>query len=567
MNSEVKVCQNCKQNFVIEPDDFQFYEKINVPPPKLCPLCRAQLRLSFRNERAFYRGRCGKCGKEIISMYSPNKPYTVWCNQCWFSDDWDAREYERDYDPKRPFFEQFAELWKIVPKVALVYIRSINSEYTNISADSKDCYMIIESSNNERCIHCYWIQQCNDLVDVSFSHQTELSYESDDCYNSYKLFYSKGCHDSRESYFLLNCRNVANCIGCVNLRNRQYCVFNEQKTKEEYEKFLREARLDTHSGVEKMRERFQEFLKTQPRKYAEIYHAVNSTGNYITDAKNCRYCFHCYDAEDCKYGVHIWRNAKDCFDCDTAGRTSEMVYNSMNTGINVSHYIGVALSWTCSFMEYCYYCFNSNNCFGSAGLRKKNYCILNKQYDKAGFTKLRSQIIEDMKKRGEWGDFFPPQISVFGYNDSAAQEQFPLSKEEALAKGFKWEDHPRGTFGKETVSWNKIPDSINELGALDPTKEVFVCTQCKKNYLIIPRELEFYKRLEIPLPRLCPDCRHARRFQARGPNRLWPRQCMCELKNHEWHASGRCPNEFETSYAPERPEIVYCGECYNREVV
>ena len=33
MNQETKTCQNCKAQFIIEPDDFTFYEKINVPPP------------------------------------------------------------------------------------------------------------------------------------------------------------------------------------------------------------------------------------------------------------------------------------------------------------------------------------------------------------------------------------------------------------------------------------------------------------------------------------------------------------------------------------------------------
>ncbi|MFH1193084.1 MAG: hypothetical protein V1656_02080 [Candidatus Jorgensenbacteria bacterium] len=33
------------------------------------------------------------------------------------------------------------------------------------------------------------------------------------------------------------------------------------------------------------------------------------------------------------------------------------------------------------------------------------------------------------------------------------------------------------------------------------------------------------------------------------------------------HGGGKCPNEFETSYAPERKEIVYCESCYNAEVV
>jgi len=27
-----------------------------------------------------------------------------------------------------------------------------------------------------------------------------------------------------------------------------------------------------------------------------------------------------------------------------------------------------------------------------------------------------------------------------------------------------------------------------------------------------------------------------------------------------------CTNEFETPYAPDRPEIVYCEECYNKEI-
>jgi len=33
------------------------------------------------------------------------------------------------------------------------------------------------------------------------------------------------------------------------------------------------------------------------------------------------------------------------------------------------------------------------------------------------------------------------------------------------------------------------------------------------------------------------------------------------------HRDQPCSNEFETSYAPERREIVYCEGCYLREVV
>lgn len=510
-------------------------------------------------------------------MYSPNKPYTVYCYDCWFADDWDALDYGMEYDPKRPFLEQVKELWDKVPKISLIYVRSVNSDYVNISADNKDCYMLVESSNNEGCINSYWLQQCRDCVDTSFAHQAELCYESDDCSDSNRLLYTKGCRDCRDSYFLFDCRDCANCFGCVNLRSKQYHIFNKPVTKEEYDRFLKRARLDSYTGVEAMRKKFKEFMLTQPHKYAEIVNAPGSTGNYISDAKNCEFCFHAYDAEDCRYGVHVWRHAKDCMDVDTSGRNSEMIYNSINTGIDTSHYISSSVSWSSTFLWYSTYCFNANHCMGCVGLRKKNYCILNRQYEKAEFEKIRDAIIGELKDHGEYGEFFPMSFSAFGYNESAAQEQFPLTKPEALARGFRWEDHPRGAFGKTTVSWDQVPDSIKEMNGFDPLREIFACTQCHKNYRFIPDEIAFYKRLSIPLPRLCPDCRHARRFAARGPNHVWMRKCDCigagSAHGHyantaeHFHEDGLCPNEFYSSYAAKGPETVYCEQCYNAEIL
>lgn len=553
---ETKNCQNCKNDFIIDVDDFSFYSKMGVQAPSMCPQCRAQLRLSFRNERVFYKRDCDKCKKSVVSMYSPNKPFTVYCYDCWFAEDWDGTDYAMDYDLDKSFLEQFEALWKKVPKVALIYVRSPGSDYTNISADNKNCYMIIESSNNEDSINSYWIQECRDVVDTSFASRCELTYESDDCYNSYRLLYSKGCHDSSTSYFLTDCRGCTDCIGCVNLRQRSNYIFNEPHTKEDYERIKDEFKLDTNEGVENFRIKYNEFLLQQPRKFAETTQVINSTGNYMKNTKNCFSCFHSYEAEDNKYGVHIWRNAKDTMDCDTAGRNASMIYNSINAGLDVANYVACALCWTCTFAEYSMYCFNSNHLFGCVGLRKKDYCILNKQYNKEEYSIIIEKIKDELKSRGQYGQFFEPTLSCFGYNESAAQEQFTLTKEQALAAGFKWEDTPRGTYGKETKKWDEIPDSINDI-SFEVKNEIFVCTQCEKNYKIIENEFIFYKKLNIPLPRLCPDCRHSRRFLARGPNKLWHRSCMKE----------GCSNEFETSYPPERPEIVYCESCYQQEVM
>jgi len=555
--AENKICQNCKKDFVIEVNDFGFYEKIGVFPPKICPDCRSQLRLTFRNERFLYKRVCDNCKKDTISVYSQNKTFPVWCHDCWWSDALDVKQYGLDYNSTKPFFEQFYGLSEKIPRPALIGFRNINSHYMNLTADNKNCYMIIESSNNENCINCYWIQLSKDLVDCFFTDKVELSYEVDDCYDSNSIFFSKGCYSCLDSAFLLDCRGCSHCLGCINLREQKYNIFNQQYTKEEYEKKLASFKLDTYSGVENFKKEFANFIKNKPRKFAEVSNAINSTGNYMRNVKNNKNCFHSYDAEDNAYSIHVWRGAKNCMDCNTAGRTAELIYNSVNVGLQASNIISSFHCWGSQFMEYCLNCPNSNNCFGCAGLIKGSYCILNKQYEKEEYKKLRAEIVASMKKEGIYGDFFPKDFSPLGYNESSAMDEFPLTKEEALAKDFKWEDTERGTYGKETIDWKNFPDSIFILPvAFDLNKEIFVCIECKKNYRVIENELSFYQRMKIPIPRNCPECRHVRRFENRGPNKLWHRKCMKK----------GCNNEFETSYAPERPEIVYCEKCYQAEV-
>src|SRR3989344_9286734 len=68
MNSEIRTCQNCKADFAIESEDFDFYKKIKVPPPTWCPECRMVRRLTFRNDRSLYRRKCDLCRKDMVAM-------------------------------------------------------------------------------------------------------------------------------------------------------------------------------------------------------------------------------------------------------------------------------------------------------------------------------------------------------------------------------------------------------------------------------------------------------------------------------------------------------------------
>ena len=98
MNTEERNCQNCKQSFVIEPDDFSFYEKMSLPVPTFCPDCRRERRLAWRNNMSLYNSKCALCDKSVITIYAPDSGLTIYCNKCWWSDKWDPKDYGVDYD-------------------------------------------------------------------------------------------------------------------------------------------------------------------------------------------------------------------------------------------------------------------------------------------------------------------------------------------------------------------------------------------------------------------------------------------------------------------------------------
>src|SRR3989344_3296041 len=144
MNTETRQCQNCKSNFIIEPDDFAFYEKIHVPPPTFCPECRMQRRMIWRNIMALHRNTCRAPGhsEDLVSIFHPRTPVTVYDQKYWWSDEWDPLSYGKPYDFSRPFFEQYRDLFRAVPHPNLSNKNPVGTEYSNMTVDSKNCYLI-----------------------------------------------------------------------------------------------------------------------------------------------------------------------------------------------------------------------------------------------------------------------------------------------------------------------------------------------------------------------------------------------------------------------------------------
>ncbi|MEK7608411.1 MAG: hypothetical protein AAB495_02435 [Patescibacteria group bacterium] len=595
MNGETKQCQNCKQDFVIEPEDFGFYKKMDVPPPTFCSECRMRRRMFWRNERTLYKRKCQVPGheEELVSIYAPDKAVVAYDQKYWWSDAWDPTDFGQPYDFSKPFFAQFGELLSRVPLLALSNSNAVNSDYCNVADQSKDSYLCSGSFKIEKALYSNRIFTTTDSADLYVCSRAELSYDCVSCNDSYRLLYSQDCRGSRESYFLYDCRNCSNCVGCTSLRNKQYCMWNVQYTKEEYAQKLKELKLDSRTGVEEARKRFQDLLLQTPRRYAQIYRSVNIVGDNVEDAKNCFEVFDILEGlEDSKYVHWGGLQTKDSYDCGPGiGDTAELMYETTDTGLQSANVAFTYVVYGSQRIRYALYCHGSADLFGCIGLRSKKFCILNRQYSEEEYKELLPKVIRHVNdmpyidaagRQYAYGEFFPEEISPFAYNESIAQDYFPITREEALTRGYSWHENTASQHAP-TRKAAELSDSISDVGD-EILKEIIECGHggrcndgCSTAFRFIPQELEFYRRLGIPLPQLCFNCRHKGRVAKRNPMKLWERACACAGRKSENaryentashpHGETHCPKKFSTTYAPERPETVYCDECYQAEVV
>ena len=154
-----------------------------------------------------------------------------------------------------------------------------------------------------------------------------------------------------------------------------------------------------------------------------------------------------------------------------------------------------------------------------------------------------------------FGEFFPPELSPFAYNETVAQDYFPLDKKRAEAEGYSWREYQPGSY-QTTIKGKDLPQTIAEVDD-SILSEVIECEITKKPFKILEQELIFYRRLDLPLPSIHPDERHNRRLKLRNPMVLNKRMCFFG------------DEEVFTTYLPESkggPKKVVCTKHYNQEI-
>jgi len=577
-----KTCTHCQSAFEISDADLHFYdqvspqfagEKFAISPPELCPACRRQRRLLFRNFFSLYHRTCDLTGKKILSMHDEDCSFPVYEQQAWWSDKWDALAYGQTFDSLRPFFDQLQELHSKVPRMAISNVLCENTDYCNLSFQSRNCYLVFGNVGNEDCMygHIVWLSQ--NCFDCLYTYRCQYCYECIDCVQCHTLTFSRDCDNCSDSSFLVHCIGCRNCFGCVGLQNKEYHIFNQKHSREEYEDKIRSLNTGNARTILAALAKTHELTGKEIVKYYHGFNCENVTGDYLY---NCRNVVEGYDLKNCEDVSHCatCETFIDCQDANFSPQKTEQSYQCLTVGGYHLLFCHSCVSGAAELL-YCDNCHGSKNCFGCVGLKNKQYCILNTQYSKEEYEKLAAEIIRHMQKTPlrsldgssqlrpsgfagqaagyEWGKFMPPTLSPFGYNETIAQEYFPLTKAETLKLGWKWKEEKPGEEQSYMGPVVAVPDDIADVTD-DITGKILRCEATGKLFKILPQELAFYRQLKVPLPRLCFMERQRRRFAVRNPRHLWKRECM------------KCGKGIETTYSAERPERVYCEECYLKEV-
>ncbi|MFC1655652.1 hypothetical protein ACFL3C_02170 [Patescibacteria group bacterium] len=309
------------------------------------------------------------------------------------------------------FLEQFEQLRQKVPRIGLQCVQNENSPYCQYTEKSNNCYMTFASYQSEDCLYNHRVFYCTDCVDCTLCEKCELCYECVDCIGSYNCNYCVQCEQAIDCDFCYHSIGIQNCFGCVGLRKKSFCIFNEQYTKEEYEKRLAELKKMPHKEVY---EKLEPLLTSVPR---TAMYGRNNEEAYGENLHNSKEVFGGYDSKGLHDCMHVYHcdDSKDLVDCSHLG-WSEQCYEIMSGG-NLTNCMFCYGCWYSNDLTYCDLVYNSKDCFGCVGINHAKYQILNEQYSEEDYHKKVKEIIEEMKADGTWCKWYKstyPEVITYG---------------------------------------------------------------------------------------------------------------------------------------------------------
>lgn len=404
------------------------------------------------------------------------------------------------------FIEEFRKLDLKMPKCGSWTRASENCEYGDIIVVSKDCYMCFNSGQCQDSYYCEDSKALINCTDCAFCESCELCYECTDCDTLYNCNFCQDCNNCENLNFCFDLRRCKDCIGCCGLRDKQYHIFNQKYSKEEYEKMAAKLDLKNESGKKYIWQKLEEMKQKTPRMYTHQFDTTECIGDYIYHSKNCHNCFDTRRSEDSGYiyQANLDTGTRDCYDCGPIPTGMDICYD-----IAYSHYLFNCkhIYWCGNLKdsEYCVSCFEGRNLFGCNYLKNKDkgFRILNEEVSEEFFRKKTAEIKQELREKGIY------TLHDLLYKDLAE----PVIK----------------------ISDNELDRN---------------CLICKEAFTITQREIAFYKKMKIDFPVYCPECRSNQRYKLRNERTMHKRSC------------DSCKKNLITTFSPDSSYKVVCLDCY-----
>ena len=297
------------------------------------------------------------------------------------------------------FIQDFQQLLRTKPRYNLKHVMCENCDYSDTAVKSKNCYYSFCVFYCEDVYYGRYSRKCTSCSGITFCANCEWCNECVDCIDCYGLDYSQDCQNCSDSQYLIDCTGCRNCFGCVGLYQKQYRMFNEQLTKEEYEKRLAQLDLESQEHRNMVEAQVQQLRSTVPQISLHQVNTEDCTGDHITESKNCHECYDIFASEDCIYNIEANANTS-CCDLTVCFET-EASYECVQC----------PLCYDCNFCmhldnsknsEFCAYGRNLRNCFGCVYLENKEYHILNKPYSPEDYEVEVARIKQELKDAGQY---------------------------------------------------------------------------------------------------------------------------------------------------------------------
>lgn len=486
-----RYCSCCGNDFNLEAGEIGRLGALGLPLHDWCLNCRLQLRLTFSNHHRFFAGTCAISGQPIESIYPPDSSLKIAASQLWWADGAIGFAGGRDFDFSRRFFEQFRELSLDLLKPAAIAFGGNDLPRSTVVFDSRGVYGSREILRGLGAGYC---DSCSDLnwsIDCLGCRGLEQCIE---CIDSERLSGCTGlirCTNVRDSDLCVDCHDSEFLLLCWNLQGKKYCILNRECTSEEFFRKKIELGMLNRRDRQVCDEMLEDiiFENTPPERRRRIPPRT---------------------LEDSRRIERLFVRPAGYFPGQPAACAADIIESVNVIGSQIHFSSGI---YNCSDVHYSELCFNSSHLFGCSGLRGVEYAIFNRSYTRQEYEEQTKKITAHMRSTGEYGQFFPAEYSPFCYNESAAQQYFPLKEIDAEAYGFRWRPAaaPEPRLLEHSASY-PIPDEIADVADRIMQHDL-VCISCRSSYRILPPELQLYRTLSYPIPDRCPECRYQRRLE------------------------------------------------------